>query len=246
DWIFHAYFDSTSTPLVAFTGFKQRSWPPYAGVTAAAIAWPNADLTRIATEFCRAIGYRGIVDMDWRLDLRDNQYKLVDFNPRLGANFRLFVSEAAIDVVRAQYIDLTGQCVPMSAQTSGRKLIIENLNLASCVAGAPARTIKEMHGAGKREFAWFAADDPLPFLVMALRFCGHIAVRLVESSIAKAARLAKRARSRSGLGISFRRLRADEGATNRSSSEFGSADKPHQSSESWCSGQPGKVEPPNR
>jgi len=192
DWIFHGYFDGSSKAIVAFTGLKERSWPPYAGVTAAAIAWPNPDLAKIATEFCRAIGYRGIVDMDWRLDLRDNRYKLVDFNPRLGANFRLFVSEAAIDVARAQYLDLTGQAVPMSAQVFGRRIIVENLNLASRIVGAPDRTIKGMRVTAKPEFAWFAADDPLPFLAMALRFCGQVALRLVELPIAKAARLGAR------------------------------------------------------
>jgi predicted ATP-grasp superfamily ATP-dependent carboligase len=245
DWIFHAYFDSASKPLVAFTGLKQRSWPPYAGVTAAAIAWPNPDLATTATEFCRAIGYRGIVDMDWRLDLRDNRYKLVDFNPRLGANFRLFVSETAVDVVRAQYLDLTGQAVPMSAQSFGRRLIVENLNLASRIAGAPDRTIKGMQAVGKPEFAWFAADDPLPFLAMALRFCGQVVLRLAEFPIAGAARLATR-RSRASLENPLRRALTSERATDRSSSETGSADKPHQSPESWSGGQPGEVEPRNR
>jgi len=199
DWIFHAYFDGASRPLVAFTGLKQRSWPPYAGVTASAIAWPNPNLAAIATEFCRAIGYCGIVDMDWRLDLRDNRYKLVDFNPRLGANFRLFVTGADVDVMRAQYLDLTGQAIPMSSQTFGRRFIVENLNLASRVAGAPDRTIPGMRPSGKPEFAWFAADDPLPFLAMALRFSGQIGLRLLGLPVGKAARLAGQARVSVGL-----------------------------------------------
>jgi len=244
DWIFHGYFDGASEPVVAFTGLKERSWPPYAGVTASAIAWPNPDLAKIATDFCRTIGYRGIVDMDWRLDLRDNRYKLVDFNPRLGANFRLFVSEAAIDVVRAQYLDLTGQTVPISAQVFGRRFIVENLNLASRIAGAPDRTIKGMHASGTPEFAWFAADDPLPFLAMALRFCGQVALRLVEIPLAKVARSGARPGPRLVLEKSARRL-SGERAADGSRGKFGPADETHQGPERWCGGQPGKVEPPN-
>lgn len=231
DWIFHAYFDSASRPVVAFTGLKQRSWPPYAGVTASAIAWPNPNLATIATEFCRSIGYCGIVDMDWRLDLRDNRYKLVDFNPRLGANFRLFVTGADVDVVRAQYLDLTGQAIPASAQTFGRRFIVENLNLASRVAGAPDRTGRGMRPSGKPEFAWFAADDPLPFLAMALRFSGHVAFRLLELPVGKAAHLVGQVRVSAGRRNPIRRALVGERTTDRSSGEVGSADETHESPE---------------
>ena len=142
DWVFHAYLDRASRPLVAFTGVKQRSWPPHAGVTAAAIAVPNEALVGLAASFCQKIGYRGIVDMDWRYDRRDNQYKLVDCNPRLGANFALFVTDSALDVVRAQYLDLTGQQVGASAQSFGRRLIVENLYLASSLFPATIRASK--------------------------------------------------------------------------------------------------------
>lgn len=242
DWIFHAYFDSASRARVAFTGLKQRSWPPYAGVTASAIAWPNPNLATIASEFCRAIGYCGIVDMDWRLDLRDNRYKLVDFNPRLGANFRLFVSEAEIDVVRAQYLDLTGQAIPMSAQTFGRRFIVENLNLASCLVGAPDRTIEGMQPFGKPEFAWFAADDPLPFFAMALRFSGQVALRLLELPIGRAVRLGRRARFGAYLRNPLRPALAGERATDRSSAEVGSADETHESPEGWGRREAGEIE----
>src|SRR5262249_32788166 len=144
---------------------------------------------------CRAIGYRGIVDMDWRLDLRDNRHKLVDFNPRLGANFRTFVTEAGIDVVRALYLDLTGQTVPISSQDFRRRFIVENLNLASRLLSRSDRTSKAVKGPTKSEFAWFAADDPLPALVMALRFCGQVLLRLLELLTAALSRVSARSGS---------------------------------------------------
>jgi D-aspartate ligase len=206
DWIFHAYFDTTSNPLVAFTGFKQQSWPPYAGVTTAAIALPNADLANTATAFCRAIRYRGVADMDWRLDHRDGRYKLLDFNPRIGANFRLFVSESGIDVVRAQHLDLTGRSVPTAPQVFGRRLIVENLYLASRLARGMDQTAKRAHPHGRIEFAWFAADDPLPFFVMALRFAGQILLRLAQLLAAMGKGAATRRRHHSKLRNSVRRL----------------------------------------
>ena len=47
--------------------------------------------------------------MDWRRDERDGKYKILDCNPRVGQNFRMFENAAEIDVVRAQHLDLSGR-----------------------------------------------------------------------------------------------------------------------------------------
>jgi predicted ATP-grasp superfamily ATP-dependent carboligase len=206
DWIFHAYLDGGSNPVAAFTGFKERAWPPYAGVTAAAIACPNPELATIASDFCRAIGYRGIVDMDWRRDLRDGRYKLVDFNPRIGANFRLFENEAGIDVARALHLDLTGRSVPSASQAFGRRLIVENLYLASRVMRGADTMAKRAEKGCKTELAWFAADDPLPFFAMGVRFGGQVFLRLGELAAARAKRLLTQRRRSSGFTNTVRRL----------------------------------------
>ena len=74
----------------------------------------------------RRISYSGILDLDLRWDARDDRYKLLDFNPRLGAQFRLFRDPAGIDVVRAQYLDLTGHPIPHGEQVDGRGFLVEN------------------------------------------------------------------------------------------------------------------------
>jgi D-aspartate ligase len=48
---------------------------------------------------CWALGFRGVVDLDKRFT-RDGRFKLVDFKPPLGAQFRVFETEGGIDVVR--------------------------------------------------------------------------------------------------------------------------------------------------
>src|SRR4051794_21033700 len=97
DWIFHMYCNAESECMPGFTGVKLRSWPPQAGVTAAAAIAANDEVAELSASLCRAIGYRGIGDLDWRFDRRDGRYKLLDFNPRLGAQFRLFETDAAVD-----------------------------------------------------------------------------------------------------------------------------------------------------
>ena len=172
DWIVHLYCDSGSNCLVLFTGVKLRSWPPNTGATASGIAVPNPALADLAGRFCKAVGFRGVADLDVRYDRRDGQYKLVDFNPRMGNQFRLFQTVAGIDVLRALYLDMTGQHVHPGDQVNGRRIVVEHIDLFARIgqrgsgyapSSAPGR-------ASSTEFAWLAADDPLPFVAMLPRF----------------------------------------------------------------------------
>jgi D-aspartate ligase len=173
DWFFHGYCDDASACLVGFTGRKLRSYPAHAGPTSLGRWVPNRELRRQAEELLRAISYRGVMDLDYRLDLRDGCYRLLDFNPRLGAQFRLFEDDLGIDVVRAMHLDLSGMAVPKGRAIPGRGFIVENHDpLASWQYRRDGLTLREWRRslAGVRETAWFAADDPVPFLVMCLRF----------------------------------------------------------------------------
>ena len=219
DWIVHLYCDADSNCRVVFTGIKLRSWPPHAGMTACARTVPNPGLAAAAVRFCQAIGFSGIADLDWRLDLRDGQYKLLDFNPRMGAQFRLFETEAGLDVVRAMHLDLTGRPVPASPQVNGRKLIVENIdplaqlsyrrraavNDHAAPGGGPFGTADSGQDPGRAtrtELAWITPDDPVPFLAMSVRLAGpalgHLSrvwrARKLRRKAARDARAASRAR----------------------------------------------------
>lgn len=182
DWIVHAYFDADSTALAMFTGVKVRSWPPHAGMAAHAYVVGNAQLAELARQFIKRIGFSGVVDLDLRFDRRDGQYKLLDFNPRMGAQFRLFENEAGVDVVRAQHLHLTGRKVPEGEQRAGHRYVVENIDLPALLAyrrsgyttpHAPVR-------AGSTELAWVAADDMVPVAMMMARFVRPGAKHLYE------------------------------------------------------------------
>jgi D-aspartate ligase len=99
---------------------------------------------------------------------------LLDVNPRLGASFRLFVAHNGMDVVRAQYLHLTGQPVPLSRIRIGRKWIVEDADIVSSFQYFRDRAVGfrewiSSYG-GLQEGAWFACDDLLPFFHVAARF----------------------------------------------------------------------------
>jgi len=136
----------------------------------------------MTAQFVKSIGFRGIADLDWRYDRRDGQYKLLDFNPRAGAQFRLFETEAGVDVVRALHLDLAGREVPPSSQVNGRRFLVEHNDLRARPAyrrsgyttpSAPAK-------ASSTELAWLARDDLRPFFVVLALFAGRAAARLLR------------------------------------------------------------------
>lgn len=180
DWVFHGYFNARSECLVEFTGVKHRSWPPRAGVTAFARAVDNEVLASRVRDFCRRLGYAGVVDLDIRLDRRDQQYKLVDFNPRPGAQFRAFETEAGIDVVRAMHLDLTGRAVPASRQIAGRRFVVEHLDVPAMLAYRRVRAepISIPLPTGPVEVAWWSTDDVMPFVSMCARYPTLLSARM--------------------------------------------------------------------
>ncbi|MER6418823.1 ATP-grasp domain-containing protein [Streptomyces sp. NPDC001137] len=190
DWITHLYCGPGGVPRVLFTGLKLRSWPPYAGVTTRALALSNPELAELADQLCRRIGYSGVADLDWRYDRRDGRYKLVDFNPRTGAQFRLFENVHGVDVVRAMYLDLTGREVPEGRQSEGRAFVAGQLDLASVAVWLRTehRLPPDLLNRVAMERAWLCRDDPLPAVIEAIRFTGLVTRRL-----------ARMARARTGL-----------------------------------------------
>jgi D-aspartate ligase len=172
DWMFNGYFDASSRCLFGMTGKKIRRFPVNTGVTSLGMCVANETVIRTTTDFMRAIGYRGILDIGYRRDMRDGQYKVLDVNPRIGCTFRLFSALDGLDVARTLYLDMTGQPVPPAEFAQGRKWLVEDFDLFSslrswCAGGLSIQDwIRSL--AGVQETACFAMDDPLPFLMMGL------------------------------------------------------------------------------
>ncbi len=177
DWFVHAYCDASGAGRPVFTGVKIRSYPAYAGLTSFGLAAANQRLSDEISRLFVRLGYRGIADLDLRQDPRDGSYKLLDFNPRLGAQFRLFRDWAGLDVVTAAYLDQTGQPYVVRGQVSGRRFVVENYDplgaLAYWRAGelGPASWLRSLYGV--QETAWFAWDDLLPFGLMSVRMAAR-------------------------------------------------------------------------
>lgn len=173
DWFFHGYCDADSVCRPAFTGRKHRSYPPHAGLTSLGECVPEPVLAGEMAALLSRLGYRGILDCDLRRDARDGRFRLLDFNPRIGAQFRLFRTAAGVDVARAAHLDLTGRPVPESGQVAGRRFVVENYDTLAALGYLRRGElgVRAWLGSlrGIDETAWFAADDLAPFGLMCLR-----------------------------------------------------------------------------
>jgi D-aspartate ligase len=169
-WMFNGYFDGRSDCVFGVTGKKLRQFPVHTGATSLGICLENPTVRDLTCRFMKAIGYRGILDIGFRYDARDGGYKLLDPNPRIGQTFRLFVSREGWDVARYQYLDLTNQALPAAVPVEGRRWIVEDWDLESCLdyRREGDLPLAEWVGSyvGVEEGAWFAWDDPRPGMRM--------------------------------------------------------------------------------
>ena len=166
DWFFQGYFDEHLDCLFGGTGRKHLAYPPQAGHTVAGEWVRNPGLWRLAVRIVRLLGCRGLVDLDFRYDADAGVYHLLDFNPRIGAQFRLFTDRDGLDLARVLHLHQSGRRVPDARPVYGRRLLVENhyLRQSAGVTLLRARTLRPLREAD--ELAWFAGDDLPPFLAM--------------------------------------------------------------------------------
>ncbi|WP_327183166.1 carboxylate--amine ligase [Streptomyces sp. NBC_01334] len=170
DWFFHGYADRSGAVGGGGPGRKLCAWPRGAGLTAVGEWTENPQVRTLAQRLTDELGYRGIFDLDFRRCGTTGDYHLLDFNPRPGAQFRLFADGAGLDVVRAQHLDLTHRPLPAGVPLPGRAFVVENY--APLVALRPARR--------GRELAWHAGDDTAPGRAMWGLWGAHVARRLLD------------------------------------------------------------------
>jgi predicted ATP-grasp superfamily ATP-dependent carboligase len=178
DWFYHGYHGPGGVRVVGFTGQKIRSYPPFLGATSYGVSQVNQQVIELACRLLTNLKYCGIVELEFRFDKRDHQYKLLDINPRVGAQFQFLHNDAGIDVVRALHLDLTAHAVAVRPQVEKITFVDDLRDAAAFPAywrrgsvGLPAWCLQFM-GANVR--SWLGWDDMRPILaairLLAARF----------------------------------------------------------------------------
>lgn len=173
-YIFNGYFNDKSECLSAFTGHKIRQFPIHTGCASLGECRWNQNVADLTIKSMQAFGYKGILDIGYRLDPRDGLYKVLDINPRVGQAFRLFTAENDMDVVQSLYLDLTNQPAPEIRPREGRRWLIEDFDVIATAYYIRERSISFgdwlRSFRGVQETAWFNWRDPVPFVMMLASF----------------------------------------------------------------------------
>ncbi|MCX7053019.1 MAG: hypothetical protein NTU56_02245 [Proteobacteria bacterium] len=168
-YLYNAYFNANSEPLLIFTGRKLRQFPINFGAGSLCECRDYPRLERLVTAFCREIRYKGLLDIGLKYDSRDDQFKLLDINPRIGQNFRTFVTrQRGVDLALAAYWDQIGQSIPEKIPREGRRWIIEDSDLISSLKYHRLGRLSLWEWVksfrGLEEFAFLSFRDPLPWM----------------------------------------------------------------------------------
>jgi len=116
----------------------------------------------------RAVNYYGLAELEYKLDPRDGQYKLLDFNARTWG-YHSLGTRAGVDFPYLLFKDQTGQPLDPCEARAGVRWVRTVTDLPAALAGVVHGQLswRSYLGSlrGLHTEAVFSRDDPLPGLV---------------------------------------------------------------------------------
>jgi D-aspartate ligase len=125
------------------------------------------ELQKIAERFLGLIDYYGFAEVEFMQDPRDGNYKLIEINPRVWGWHTIAIA-SGVDLPFLLYQDMIGEQIDVQLPIDHVKwirLITDIPTVLSEIIKGRLKIsdyLKSMEG--KKEFAVFALNDPLPFL----------------------------------------------------------------------------------
>jgi len=124
-------------------------------------------IQKIAENFLGSINYYGFAEVEFMQDLQDGNYKLIEVNPRVWGWHTIAIA-AGVDLPYLLYQDMIGEEIDV-------RLPIDHLKWVRLITDVPTVLSEIIRGRlrirdylesmkGKKEFAVFALNDPLPFI----------------------------------------------------------------------------------
>jgi len=165
---FCAFFKERRT-IASIVVRRSRQHPPEFGRASTFVETVDVPvLAKLSERFLSAINYYGLVELEYKLDPRDGQYKLLDVNARTWGYHSIGLS-AGVDFPHLLYLDQVGRSVQSCHGRAGvawiRLLTDLPTGIKEILAGhldwrAYLRSLRSF-----QVEAVFSKEDPLPGLV---------------------------------------------------------------------------------
>ncbi len=162
-----AYIGRNGQPIGWRTKRKLRQYPMRAGNGSAQEICDEPEVARTGLALVELFGHRGPVTVEFRRDTRDGSMKLIEINPRTSLCQEL-ITASGFDIPLVAYHDAKELPLPRISEPRARRWVClgddfrayRQLRLDGSITGW--QWLASI--AGCSDFAYFAWDDPLPFL----------------------------------------------------------------------------------
>jgi len=162
------YVGRSGEMLGFFAGRKRRVLPPGFGSASMAESMADPALADATLRLVRAVGYRGLGGVEFKLDPRDNTYKLIEFNARFGL-WDALGARCGVNLALIAWRDAQGLPVqPRLEYRTGVKWVSIERDLSAFRLYRRQGKLTTRQWlrslAGEKMWAVFAWDDLAPFL----------------------------------------------------------------------------------
>lgn len=176
------YRDGEGRPLFEFIRKIVRRRPVNEGAATYHISEWDPEIAGLGRKLLDSVGFTGFASVEFKRDLRDGSFKLMEVNPRFEMSHEC-MEQSGIDAAYIIYCDITGRPAP---KFEGFRDDTRLVNLAlDFLAFCELRKRGEMTFwnwlkslSFRQHYEYFALDDPMPALVfLSNRFKSKVAKR---------------------------------------------------------------------
>jgi len=162
------YMDRQSNFQAGFNLQKLVQNPPGFGTGCIVQSANRPELFEGTVRLLRAMEFTGIAEVEYKWDATDNEYKLIEINPRPWDQHRLGAA-CGVDLIHLAYCDYAGLPKPdVRVGVAERKWIAEDAFLMAALRliwrREPGLAALMRHARGKKVYGIWSRRDPLPFL----------------------------------------------------------------------------------
>jgi D-aspartate ligase len=155
-------------PIASLVARRTRQYPMDFGLSSSYVETVDQpEIEEAARVLLAQIRYTGLVEVEFKRDLRDGRYKLLDVNPRVWG-WHTLGQRAGIDFSFLLWRLTQGESLPEMRGSPGMRWVrmVTDLPTVGLQIRRGALSLHDYRESlrGPLEFAIFAADDPLPAL----------------------------------------------------------------------------------
>ncbi len=169
----NAYYNRKFDPTGVFMYRRIREWPHKFGNGCFIQSVWQQELEEIITPILKEMKYYGVVDAEFKKDLRDGLFKIIEVNPRIWMQNSLPMG-CGINIPYLAYKDAIGETIEKKHKSNK---VIKWLYLPDDLKSSIKSirdgklTFPEWINSyrGKKEYSVFSYNDPVPFFVLAAK-----------------------------------------------------------------------------